>query len=68
MASYISTIPVWVIVLFIASFLYSIVLIANPAKQAAINAGITLDKTQEISNSALWVFILFTSLMFQYLL
>jgi hypothetical protein len=59
MASYISTIPVWVIVLFIASFLYSIVLIANPAKQAAINAGITSDKARNIQFGIVGFYIIY---------
>ena len=41
MASYISSMPIWAIVLFIAGFLYSIAVIANPAKQAALDAGMT---------------------------
>jgi hypothetical protein len=39
MANYVSGMPVWAIALFIASFLSSIAFIANPAKQAALNAG-----------------------------
>jgi hypothetical protein len=59
MASYISTIPLWVIVLFIASFLYSIVLIANPAKQAALNAGITSEKARNIQFGIIGFYVIY---------
>ena len=48
MANYISNMPVWAIVLFIAGFLYSIAFIANPAKQAALNAGMGSDSARKI--------------------
>jgi hypothetical protein len=48
MATYVSGMPLWVIVLFIAGFLYSIAFIANPAKQAAVNAGMSLQKARNI--------------------
>ncbi|HTI07096.1 MAG TPA: hypothetical protein VL832_01035 [Puia sp.] len=41
MASHLSSMPIWAITLFIAGFLYSIAFIANPAKQAALDAGMT---------------------------
>jgi hypothetical protein len=45
MANYISNAPLWVIILFVASFLYSISFIANPA---AINSGMTAAKSRNI--------------------
>lgn len=48
MANHISHMPFWAIVLFIASFLYSIVFITKPVKQAALNAGMTLQKATNI--------------------
>ncbi|MDB4901953.1 MAG: hypothetical protein JWQ63_1234 [Mucilaginibacter sp.] len=59
MASYISSMPLWAIVLFIASFLYSIAFIANPAKQAALNAGITPGKSRNIQIGIFVFYILF---------
>ena len=41
MEKYISGMPMWAILLFIAGFLYSISFIANPAKRAALDAGMT---------------------------
>jgi len=48
MTTYISNAPVWAIVLFMAGFLYSIAFIANSAKQAALNAGMTAAKARNI--------------------
>ena len=59
MASYISTIPVWIIVLFIAGFLYSLFLIANPVKEAALNAGITLGKARNIQFGIVGFYIIY---------
>ncbi|WP_426669849.1 hypothetical protein ACPPVU_01145 [Mucilaginibacter sp. McL0603] len=59
MASYISIIPVWIIVLFIASFLYSLFLIANPAKEAALNAGITSEKARNIQFGIVGFYIIY---------
>ncbi|PSL44745.1 hypothetical protein CLV51_105117 [Chitinophaga niastensis] len=59
MASYISTIPLWVIVLFIPSFLYCIALIANPVKQAALNAGMTADRSRNIQFSIFGFYIIY---------
>jgi hypothetical protein len=59
MASYISNMPLWAIVLFIAGFLYSIALIANPAKQAALNAGMTSDRSRNIQFSIFGFFIIY---------
>jgi len=59
MASYISSMPVWAIVLFIPGFLYSIVLIANPAKQAALNAGMTPASARNIQLGIFGFYILY---------
>lgn len=48
MANYISHMPFWVIILFVASFLFSIVFITKPVKRAALNAGITPQKSHKI--------------------
>jgi hypothetical protein len=59
MANYVSNIPLWVMVLFIASFLYSIALIANPAKQAALNSGMTSDRSKNIQFGIFGFYILY---------
>jgi hypothetical protein len=59
MASYISTVPVLVIVLFIAGFLYSIAFIANPAKQAALNAGMGSDSAKNIQFGIFGFYIIY---------
>jgi hypothetical protein len=59
MASYISAIPLWVIVLFIAGFLYSIAFIANPAKQAALDAGMTPGRSRNIQLSIFGFYIIY---------
>ena len=41
MQTYISAMPLWAIVLFIAAFMYSIAFIAKPAGQAALDAGMS---------------------------
>ncbi len=59
MASYISNMPLWAIVLFIAGFLYSIAFIANPAKQAALNAGMGSDSARKIQFGVFGFYILY---------
>ncbi|MHA4810122.1 hypothetical protein ACX0G9_18555 [Flavitalea flava] len=59
MASYISSMPLWVIVLFIAAFLYSIAFIANPVKQAALDAGMTPDSAKNIQLGIFGFYILY---------
>jgi len=59
MANYISNMPTWAIVLFIAGFLYSIAFIANPAKQAALNAGMTANKASNIQFSIFAFYIIY---------
>lgn len=48
MASYISSMPIWAIVLFILSFFCSLGFIASFAKKAAVNAGMPLGKAKKI--------------------
>jgi hypothetical protein len=59
MANYISNAPLWVIILFIVSFLYSIALIAKPAKQAALNAGMTPAKSRNIQFGIFGFYVLY---------
>jgi hypothetical protein len=59
MATYISNAPVWAIVLFVAGFLYSIAFIANPARQAALNAGMTAPKARNIQFGVFGFYILY---------
>jgi len=46
--------PTWAIVLFIAGFLYSIAFIANPAKRAALDAGMTIILFVIVGNTKLF--------------
>jgi hypothetical protein len=48
MEKYISHMPLWATTLFIVSFLLSLVMLAQPAKQAALNAGFTLEKSRRV--------------------
>lgn len=59
MANYLSNAPLWVIVLFIASFLYSITFITNAAKQAALNAGMTAGKARNIQFGVFGFYIVY---------
>ncbi|MDF2430395.1 MAG: hypothetical protein JWP44_26 [Mucilaginibacter sp.] len=59
MANYISGAPLWVIVLFIASFLYSIAFLTKPVKQAALNAGMTLRQSRNIRIGILGFYMLY---------
>ena len=59
MASYISSMPVWATALFIAGFLYSIAFIANPAKQAALDAGMTPVSARNIQLGVFGFYILY---------
>ena len=59
MANYISNAPLWVIILFVASFLYSIAFIAKPAKQAALNAGMTPGKSRNIQLGVFGFYVLY---------
>jgi len=59
MASNLSTMPLWAIVLFIAGFLYSIAFIANPAKQAALDAGMTMAGARKVQLGIFCFYILY---------
>jgi hypothetical protein len=59
MTNYISSMPLWVIVLFIASFLYSITFIANPAKKAALDSGMSPRAARNIQISIFAFYILY---------
>lgn len=59
MANYISGMPLWAIILFVVSFLYSITFISNPAKQAALNAGMSLNKARNIQFGILGFYIIY---------
>lgn len=48
MANHVSDMPLWVIVLFLVSFLYSIAFITKPVRLAALNAGMTLQRSRNI--------------------
>lgn len=59
MQNYISGMPVWAIVLFIAGFLYSLTFLAKPAKQAALDAGMTPDSARNIQFGIFGFYILY---------
>src|ERR1700760_448179 len=56
MANYISNAPLWVIILFILSFLYSIYFIA---KQATYNSGMTPDKARNVRFGIFGFYVLY---------
>ncbi len=59
MANYISGMPLWAIILFVISFLYSITFIANAAKQAALNAGMSAGKARNIWFGILGFYVIY---------
>ncbi|MDB5158405.1 MAG: hypothetical protein JWR50_3112 [Mucilaginibacter sp.] len=59
MANYISSAPLWAIVLFIPSFLYSIVFIAQRVKQAALNAGMSSGKAGNIQFGIVGFYVIY---------
>lgn len=59
MASYLSSMPIWAIVLFIAGFIYSIAFITNPAKQAALDAGMAPARARNIQLGIFGFYILY---------
>lgn len=59
MASYLSGMPIWAIALFIAGFIYSIAFIANPAKQAALDAGMTTGDASKIQLGIFGFYLLY---------
>jgi hypothetical protein len=59
MANYLSSMPLWASVLFIAGFIYSITFISTPAKQAALNAGLTPARSRNIQLGIFGFYILY---------
>jgi hypothetical protein len=59
METYISAMPLWAIALFVPTFIYSITFIANPAKQAALNAGMPLSAARNIQLGIVGFYILY---------
>jgi len=51
--------PVWIVVIFIISFIYGLSFIANPARQAALTAGMTLKKARNIQWGIFGFYVLF---------
>jgi hypothetical protein len=58
MENYISAAPLWATLLFIISFIFSLGMLARPAKQAALNAGMTLGKSKTIQNGIIVFYLL----------
>ncbi len=66
MTNYISDLPGWLIALFVASFLYSISFITNTAKKAALNAGMTPNRSRNIQFGIMgfyFVWLLYISIL-----
>ncbi|NLU92405.1 hypothetical protein [Chitinophaga sp. Ak27] len=61
METYVSAMPLWAIVLFIAGFLYSIIFISKPVKQAALNAGMTPRKAKNIQLGIIIFYVAYLS-------
>lgn len=58
MENYISGMPLWATLLFIISFIFSLGLLARPAKQAALNSGMTLGRSRTIRNGIIAFYLL----------
>ncbi len=58
MENYLSGVPLWGSLLFIVSFLLSLGMIARPAKQAALNAGLTMERSSTIQRGILVFYVL----------
>lgn len=58
MAHYISGTPLWVIIFFIGSFLISIAVIANTAKQIALGSGMTIGNSKNIWSGVFIFFVI----------
>jgi hypothetical protein len=59
MANHVSGMPLWVIMLFITSFMYGIWFIIKPVKQAALHAGITLQKSRNIGTGIFGFYVVY---------
>jgi hypothetical protein len=58
MENYISGMPLWATLLFIISFIFSLGLLARPAKQAALNSGMSLGQSRTIRNGIIAFYLL----------
>jgi hypothetical protein len=58
MENYISGMPLWATLLFIVSFILSLGMLARPAKQAALNSGMTLGKSRTIQGGIIVFYLL----------
>jgi hypothetical protein len=58
MENYISGMPLWATLLFIVSFLFSLAIVAHPAKQAALNSGMTLGQSRKIQGGIIGFYLL----------
>jgi hypothetical protein len=58
MAHYVSGAPMWVTILFIGSFLISLMPIANTAKQAVLSSGLGIEKSKNTRSGVFIFFIL----------
>jgi hypothetical protein len=58
MENYISGMPLWATILFIISFIFSLGLLARPAKQAALNAGMTPASSKRIEAGIIIFYLL----------
>ncbi len=61
MENYISAAPQWASLLFIVSFIFSLGMLARPAKQAALNAGMTPGQSRTIRNGIILFYLLWLS-------
>ena len=50
--------PLWAIMLFIISFIFSLTMLARPAKQAALDAGMTAGKSRTIQYGIIFFYLL----------
>ncbi len=58
MENYISAAPLWASLLFIVSFIFSLTMLARPAKQAALNAGMTAGQSRTIQAGIIVFYLL----------
>ena len=58
MENYLSGVPLWASTLFIVSFLLSLTMIARPVRQAALNAGLTMQRSKNIQYGILLFYVL----------
>jgi hypothetical protein len=58
MENYFSAMPLWVSMLFIVSFLLSLTMIVRPARQAALNAGLSVERSKIIQRGIIFFYLL----------